>query len=581
MRVLLAGILSSLLLLAACAGPKATGPTTYTFEGVDMPDNLRAPGRKGLVAFHEGLKAKAKGDIDKARELFLTTVEETPENDAAHFELARIFLEQQDKERAALHIDDALRLQPDNQYYLDFKGKLMQGFGKWKASLTIYEKLNDAYPKNAGYYFERAYLYERTGNLLQAIATYNKLEEQIGLEEQVVLHKHRLYLSIKDIDNAAAEIEKLIEAYPNEGRYYGILGEMYEAVGRPSQALEAYQDLLANDPDNPYAALSLANFYRNAGEQALYQSYITTAFEDPSLSIDLKISHLLTYIDIIKVSENRRKDAFTLAKAMVTAHPDEAKGYAMYGDILYNGGEKQAAINAYNNALSLDESVYSVWEQVMYINAELNAFDTLADVSEEAMALFPNQALPYFLNGVANNQQKQHNEALLVLDRALIIGGSNPMLVAEVYAAMGDSYHALKQHNASDSCYQESLKRNPDNAYVLNNYAYYMSLREKNLDQCAEMARRANELSPDNPSFQDTYGWVLFQKGQYEQARQWLEKALNNGGNNSAAILEHYGDVLFKLGQEDAAVDYWNRALEANGDKTLLEDKIKNRKLYE
>lgn len=581
MKTIAIGCLSIGLFLAACAGPKSTAPVTYSFEGVDMPDNLKAPGRKGLMAFHEALKAKAMGDIDRAEELFLQVIEEMPENDAAYFELARIYLEQKDKETAALYAVKALELDPENQYYLEVNGKLLQGFGKWKESLAIYQQLNESYPKNAGYYFERAYLYERTGDILNAIATYDKLEQQIGLEEQVVLHKHRLYLTIKDIDKAAGEIEKLIEVYPNEGRYYGILGEMYEAVGRPDKALKAYESLLEKDPDNPYAALSLANFYRNAGEQDKYRSYINTAFGDPDLPVDLKISHLLTYIDIIKVSENRRKDAFTLAKAMVEAHPNEAKAFAMYGDILYNGGEKKMALEQYEQALALNESVYSVWEQVMYINAELSQFARLATVSEEAMALFPSQALPYFLHGVAKNQQKEHEEALLVLDRALLIGGSNPLLVAEVYAAMGDSYHALARHSASDSSYQKSLDRNPDNAYVLNNFAYYMSLREKDLDKCAEMARRANELEPGNPSFEDTYGWVLYKKGQYEQARQWIEKALNSGGDSSAAILEHYGDVLFQLDRVDEAVDYWNRALEAGGEKTSLEEKIKNRKLYE
>lgn len=573
------GVLISLL--AACAGPKASQPVTYSFEGVDMPDNLKAPGRDGLKAFHEALKAKAKGDMDKAEELFLKVVDKDPDNDAAHFELARIYLERKEKETAGLYASQALELDPDNQYYLELNAKLYQAFGKWKQSLALYTQLNEDYPKNTGYYFERAYLYERTGDILKAIATYDKLEQQIGLEEQVVLHKHRLYLSIKDIDNAAKEINKLIEANPNDGRYYGILGEMYEAVGRPDKALEAYQQLIERDPDNPYAALSLANFYRNAGEQDKYWAYIETAFGDPNLPLDLKISHLLTYIDIIKVSENRRADAFSLAQLMVEAHPEEAKAFAMYGDLLYNGGKKKEALAQYDEALALDEGVYSVWEQVMYINAELNQFEQLADISEEAMVLFPSQALPYFLHGVALNQQKKHEDALLVLDRALLIGGSNPLLVAEVYAALGDSYHALGQHEASDSCYTESLSRNPDNAYVLNNFAYYMSLREKNLDQCAEMARRANELEPGNSSFQDTYGWVLYQKEQYEQARQWIEKALNNGGDSSAAILEHYGDVLFQLGEVDEAVDYWNRALEAGGEAKELEGKIKNRKLYE
>jgi predicted negative regulator of RcsB-dependent stress response len=74
---------------------------------------------------------------------------------------------------------------------------------------------------------------------------------------------------------------------------------------------------------------------------------------------------------------------------------------------------------------------------------------------------------------------------------------------------------------------------------------------------------------------------VLYQKGQYEQARQWLDKALEAGGKQNAAILEHYGDVLFRLNKVEDAVAYWQLALEAGGDSALLERKINARALYE
>lgn len=571
-----------ILLLMACGGARETQQeVTYTFEGAPELRGQLSPERKALLTFHEAMEAKVLGNIDRAEERFKKVIDLAPKNDAAYYELARIYLEKEEMETAAMYAQQALSLQPDNQFYLEINARLYQSFGERSKALEIYKQLKERFPNNAGYYLELAYLQQRTGQVTEAIATYNDLEQQFGIEEQVVIQKHKLYLSQGDLQNAEAELKKLITAYPNEGKYYGMLGEMYEMTGRPQQAIEAYKSLMAKDPGNPFAALSMANFYRKAGEEDLYDKYIDMAFANATLPLDIKINHLLTYIDIIKVSESRREDAYRLGEMLISTHPDEAKAFAMYGDLLYNGGHKKKALAQFEQALALNTGVYSVWEQVLYITAELMQWEKLKARTDEAMSVFPNQPLPYFLQGVALNQLDQPEKAIAVLDRALLIGASNKLLTAEVYAAMGDSYHALEQHAASDSCYAESLERNPDNAVVLNNFAYYMSLRKKNLDKCEEMARKANELQPGNASFQDTYGWILYQQGQYEQARLWLEKAVESSHGNSAVILEHLGDTLFQLGKVDAAVDYWNRALEAGGASEDLEQKIKNRTLYE
>jgi tetratricopeptide (TPR) repeat protein len=573
--------LGLILLMASCATSKQKGPVNIVFDDEGTQPAMDVGGRQSLIDFHEAMKAKAMGDIEKAGTLFKKVIKSNPDNDAAWFEMARIYYSNQDMNEAYFHADKAYKLDPENPYYLELTAQINIANGKYRDAIPAYIQLVDMAPGNADYYIQLASLYERSKDLRKAIAVYDRLENQLGPDEMVIIQKQRLYMFLGDTDKAVAEVLKLIELSPNEPRYYGILGETYEAAGMPEKAVAAYKQLLEKDPGNGYAAMSLADFYYRAGEQKEYQTYIVMAFEDPMLSIDYKVQHLVKYIDIIKLSETRRKDAFLLGEILVQVHPEDPKAYAMYGDLLYNGGKSDEALAQYEKGLEIDGSVFTVWQQAMFIAAELGKWEKLASLSEEAIALYPTQPMAYFMHGVGKAQLKEYEDAVAALQQALIISGSNKLLQAEIYAALGDTYHGMKEYGKSDEAYQESLDRNPDNAHVLNNFAYYLSLRKKELDKATEMARRANELEPNNAAFEDTYGWVLYQKGQYEQARIWIEKALKNGGDTRAAILEHYGDVHYQLGKVDSAVEYWQRALEHGGPEEELNKKIRNRKIHE
>ena len=86
----------------------------------------------------------------------------------------------------------------------------------------------------------------------------------------------------------------------------------------------------------------------------------------------------------------------------------------------------------------------------------------------------------------------------------------------------------------------------PENVVVLNNYSYYLSLREKDLEKAERMSKQCVELSPNQSTYQDTYGWVLYKLKRFNEAEEWLKKAVEGGGK-SHVIIEHYGDVLYQL----------------------------------
>ena len=139
---------------------------------------------------------------------------------------------------------------------------------------------------------------------------------------------------------------------------------------------------------------------------------------------------------------------------------------------------------------------------------------------------------------------------------------------------LGDSYHALNDFKSSDDFYEKALILNPKNIYVLNNYGYYLSLRSERLERAAELSLKANELEPNQSNYQDTYGWILYKQKKYEEAKEWLEKAVNGGGGGNGVILEHLGDIYFQLKKTDEAMLYWEKAKGKAGVTEFLDKKI-------
>lgn len=231
--------------------------------------------------------------------------------------------------------------------------------------------------------------------------------------------------------------------------------------------------------------------------------------------------------------------------------------------------------------MAVNKTNYPIWEQLARIQLSLNDFKATEATCTEALQYFPDKVLLYLFNGIAKSQNGNPTAAIEAYKSGLSYTQGNKDLTAQFYANMGDTYHAMGNYPESDKAYESSLALDYDNALVLNNYAYYLSLRGKDLVKAERMARRANQLEPNNISYEDTYGWVLYRLGRYQDARMWLEKALSNNVSKSATLVEHYGDILFKLGDRESALSYWKKAKEYGSKSELLERKINDQALHE
>ncbi|MCT4624287.1 MAG: hypothetical protein N4A46_11750, partial [Schleiferiaceae bacterium] len=176
---------------------------------------------------------------------------------------------------------------------------------------------------------------------------------------------------------------------------------------------------------------------------------------------------------------------------------------------------------------------------------------------------------------------EKYEEATEVLESGVIYVIKNPQLKEQFYIQLAEAYNYLEDYSSSDLNFNNALSINPKNPTTLNNYAYYLALREDQLDKAKELAERCNELVPNNAVFLDTYAWVMYKKGDYSKAFSLMEKVMSINKNPQSDVLEHMGDILYRLNRKEEAFEYWNQAKEKGEGSEFLNKKIKNQKLYE
>jgi tetratricopeptide (TPR) repeat protein len=535
---------------------------------------------KNRETFYEASKQKILGNYDKAIDLYKKCIDHDPKDAAAMYELANIYTDRGKISEAAPYAVKAVELDPANKWYKILLIRLYQAQANYADAAKIIEQLIKTDPDNIEYYQDEALNHIYNNDYKNAIKSYDNLELKLGINEDISIQKEKIYIMMGKPEKAIEEVRKLSGAYPEEPRYLEMLAELYMTTGMYDEALKIYEEILKIDPENPYINISLSDYYRKKGDKAKSLEYLKAGFANPDLDIDSKVSILLAYYSVIEIYNSYKEEAFELATILVKAHPDNPKAHSIYADFLVQDERYEEARQAFRKVLSIDSTKYLIWEQLLFVESELRDNRAMAGESKRALALFPDQPMLYLFAGVANFQLKDFHAAedYFRIGARFVIG--NDKMLAQFYSYLGDTYFQLKDHQKSDESYEKVLKIEPSNVLVLNNYAYYLSLRGVNLEKAESMAKKAVELEPGNSSYLDTYGWVLFKLGRYKEAKEWIAKAIETE-KESAVVLEHYGDVMWKLDNKKEAVKFWEKAIKAGEGSELLEKKIQDKTYYE
>lgn len=589
-------LLMALLLLSACADafkknytPRPRGVSVAGF--VSARHRLdRASQRQFDEYFLEAVRHKQAGRLDAAYELLNRALAINPDASEALYELARIkytlspYSDSTEIAEADSMLGRAVALEPSNRFYREMLAQRYAMKGDFARSIALYERLVADKPTSEGYQF-LVQLYEAKGDYEGAVDALTRLETIDGPNEAYSIEKFKIYNEKGDTVKAYGAIEALCSAYPNDLRYRVVLGDMYMQNDKTGRAFEIYTEVLDKEPDNPYAQLSMMNYYHTIGDDSLYLQKVRDVALNPSTQPDTRTEVMRRYAADVLSSGGDSTLVLSLFEQVLDykmESPDLAEICAFYMMALQM---PQSALEKPMRAILRDIPDYTRARlqllQILIANEDTSGVIALCT---EGQVYTPGDIVYYYYEGVAHLTEDDDKAALAAFERGVthVDEDTDAGLASELYSALGDMYHQVGNAQKAYDAYDRALAYQGDNDNVLNNYAYYLSVEGRELDRAEQMSRRTVERHPDNATYLDTYAWILYQKKQYTQAQIYIDETLKYTETPTGVLLEHAGDIYWRVGEKTAALEFWRKALKKadnKAQKSRLQKKIRNRKL--
>jgi tetratricopeptide (TPR) repeat protein len=450
--------------------------------------------------FIDATKEKLLGHEEKAIKLFLELLREDRDNHVVAWELAKLYNENKDYTNALNYCDKAISFEKNNVWYWQLKSNILEANQQYGPAAQVYNELIQLTPSNPKNYYKRAESLKSSGDFEEAIKAYNETEKKFGIQEMSSKAKFQLFQQSGNQEKALLELIKLSNAYPNNVRFLNNLAGFLQKNGDEKKALVYYKKILNLDPDHPQANLYLAGNLQEPEDEGAYLKSIQALINNNNIPIEPKLKELLPYLEqfVDQKDEKLGESLLFVANLLKNAHPEDARAYALYADVLIHNGRMEEAIRKYNKTLSIDDSKLSVWEQLMFALSVEERYDALQETCEDALDLFPNQAICYYYLGMAQMHQNLLSEAKSNFQEARFISSKNPRLKAMAEVMLSKVY-----------------------------------IKELNWDKATDLLDKAMETFPASEiEVLELKGDIFFQKGEIETGLEYWQKSKDSGNQS-------------------------------------------------
>lgn len=579
--------LSAALLAASCGGTRNVGTTGTppSATAVSLPAISHNDSLRFKIYYFEAIKQQSSGNFDAAYDLLRHCLDINPNAAEAYFMLSFYDGILKNDSTAVADVKKAAELSPGNNAYLERLGAGYFSMNDLEEATKAYEKLAENSPERSDVLDILAQLYGRQKDYDKMLDVLQRMETLEGANEDLTLAKMRVYSLQGKKQEEFNELKSMAAKYPNDMNYRVMMGNWLLQNGKADEAYRQYEEVLQAEPGNTDARMSLIDYYRTTGLDLKADSLQEALLLSPKTPKDSKI---ILIRQAVSESEQQGGDSTKVLNLFrkILAEPQETSDMA----------ELCAAYMTLKNMPQ--DSISKVLEMVLAISPD-NAgarlqliqtewnrqyFDRVAELSRQAIDYNPDEMAFYYFLGLAYVQKDDDDSALEALRRGVsqINSQSNKDLVSDFYAIMGDILHDKKLDEEAYAAYDSCLQWKDDNYGCLNNYAYYLSEENRELAKAEQMSYRTVQAEPDNPTFLDTYAWILFKRKKYAEAMQYINMAVDNDTTKSAVITEHAGDIHAVNGDIEGAIKFWQQALEAGSENDkAIRRKIKLKRYVE
>ena len=553
--------------------------------GIVMPllaqaQNNEELDRKYDYYFHEATRLRIQKKYDASYDMLQHCLAIRPHSPSALYELAQYYIVLKQNERGTATMAEAVKYAPDNYWYAQGLANLYVQQNKLDEAAELLEEMAKRFPSKIDVTYSLLQVYSRQANFDKSIELLDKLEVRFGKNEQISMQKFAIYDQQGEDNKAMAELKSLADEFPTDYRYQVILGDAYLQKEKYQQAYDIYQQILKAEPDNAMAMYSLAAYYEQTGQTEKYDQQLNSVLLNRKVDSDTKADVMRR---LIIRNENSHKDStivINLFDRIMEQEPDEAQLPLLYAQYLYSKDMKDKAVPVLNQVLQIEPTNTVARMTLLGEAVNKQDYDWVIDICQTGTEANPDMLEFYYYLAVGYNQTQRTDSVVSVCQRALqhVTEDSESNVVSDFYAILGDAYHTKKMMPETYEAYEKALEYNSNNIMALNNYAYYLSLERRDLDRAEEMSYKTVKAEPNNATYLDTYAWILFEKANYEQAKIYIDQALQNDDSLSAEVLEHCGDIYFHTGDTTKAVEFWQKAKDNGSKSNSIDQKIKQKK---
>jgi tetratricopeptide (TPR) repeat protein len=520
------------------------------------------------------LRTRLLGNPDESIAFFEKCISLNSEKGDAYYELANLYALKGDFAGAVGYARNAWKRDTGNKWYGQILIECLTRFGKPEECVPVYRELQKNFPAEDGYRTGEVEMLVMSKQYDEAIKRLKELRKSESLSRWSVLMLRDVYEKSGNEKSGIRIIEKWTREHPKDFELRGILAESYGANGQNGKALEQYEILKRENPDNPAVSYSLGQFYYKNGKKDEALEEFIRGFRSPNVNPMIKLEILQQFINDQQQKEKLEPAVVRLIEALYQTDKGEPGVDALYANYLYSVERLDEAEPIYLKLTQTNPGDFLVWQNLLFILNQKEDYERMYQVSDEAIKTFPSQGLFYLFKGLAAITKKDFATAVTTLNKGLTFPGQNPDITKQFYISLGEAHYRTGNTAEAFRNYDMILGLEPDNVLVLNNYSYYLALENRDLDKALEMIERCIAKEKDNPTYLDTYAWVLFVRKEYAKALEPIRKVMETDKDPSGEVLEHYGDILFMNGMQDAAREQWIQAREKGETSDQISQKI-------
>ena len=525
--------------------------------------------------FLEAICQKEKGNHDAAFDLLTHCVQIDSTRSEAYYYLARYYDYLKNKDKALAYSEKAALLEPDNETYLETLANSYVARRQYDKAIDVMERIYGMNSEREDVLSLLVQLYEQQQDYEGAIRTLTRLETMEGKSERLSMAKSELYTRKGDKKAAISEMKQLADQYPNDQNYRCLYGTTLYMNGQQKKALAIYADVLKIEPDNRGAQMAMLSHFNEINDTVQSHIWLERMLMNKNATTQDRVMLLR---QVIGESEQSGGDStqvlrlFHRVLSLPEADADLAIFCATYMNLKKMPSDSISPV--LEHALTLEPTNAAARLQLVSYAWQAEDRDRVIALCQDARQYNPDEMAFYYYQGIAYYQKDQLDQALNAFQNGIgvITAQSDPAIVSDFYAVMGDILHQKGLAEEAFAAYDSCLVWKDDNIGCLNNYAYYLSELGEQLDKAEQMSYRTIKAEPKNATYLDTYAWILFMQKRYSEAKIYIDQTLQYDTDTSAVLLEHAGDIYYQAGDTAQALSYWQQALE----RAEKEDDIRN-----